>query len=121
MSRHHIKKKELIMFVNIEQVQIGITNFIEREIAEKAVGANKFITYMAMPIIQKKVEKTIHLFAENELTKDMFDEHRNVDIDVVYNMAKNAIRKSGQFSVYGVVILNETDIDKLYAYIRGNV
>ena len=106
------------MFVNIERVQIGLMNFIEEEIAKKAVGANKFITYMAMPIIQKKVEKTILSFSENELTKDMFDENHNIDIDVVYNMAKNAIRKSGQFSVYGV-ILNETDIDKLYAYIRG--
>ena len=38
------------------------------------------------------------------------------DIDEVYNMAKQAVRKSGQFSLYGV-ILNESDIDKLYSYI----
>jgi hypothetical protein len=31
-------------------------------------------------------------------------------------MAKQAVRKSGQFAVYGV-LLDETDIDKIYTYI----
>ena len=43
------------MYVNTQQIQIGVTNFIENEIAKKAVGANKFMVYFAMPIINKKI------------------------------------------------------------------
>lgn len=106
------------MFVNTQQVQIGITNFIENEIAKKAVGFNKFAVYFAMPIINKKLTSYIESFSSNPLTKDLFDENNNVDIDAVYNMAKSAVQKSGQFVYYGIMF-NENDIDKLYTYIRG--
>lgn len=106
------------MYINKEQIQIGVSNFIENEIGKKAVGFNKFATYFALPIINKKVVNYIDSFAKNPLTKDMFDENQNVNVDEVYNMAKNAIQKSGQFVYFGIVF-NETDIDKLYSYIRG--
>ena len=106
------------MYANTEQIQVGITNFIENEIAKKAVGANKFLIYMAMPIVNKKVTQYVNDFASNPLTKELFDENNNVNLDKVYNMAKSAIQKSGQFVYYGIVF-NETDIDKLYTYIRG--
>ena len=105
------------MFVNTEQVQLGVTNFIENEIAQKAVGANKFMVYFALPIINKKIAQSLESFSTNDLTKEMFDANKNIDIDIVYNMAKQAISKSGQFVLYGIVF-NETDIDKLYTYIR---
>ena len=104
--------------VNTQQIQIGINNFIENEIAKRAVGFNKFVVYFAMPIVNKKITQYIETFSQNPLTKDMFDENMNVDLDMVYNMAKNAVQKSGQFVYYGIVF-NETDIDKLYNYIRG--
>lgn len=106
------------MLVNTEQIQVGLINFIEQEIARKAVGYQKFLTYFSMPIAKKKVEQYVNAFSQNEFTKDMFDENGNVDLDVVYNMAKEAVKKSGSFVAYGIVI-NETDIDKLYTYIRG--
>ena len=106
------------MYVNKEQIQIGVTNFIENEIGKKAVGVNKFITYFSLPIINKKLSNYIDTFATNLMTSDMFDENRNLNIDEVYNVAKSAVQKSGQFSFLGI-IFNETDIDKLYNYIRG--
>lgn len=105
------------MFVNTEQIQVGIMNFIENEIAQKAVGANKFMVYFAMPVVAKKVQNYIDVFSQNEFTKDMFDENKNIDIDIVYNMAKDAIKKSGKFVFYGIVF-DEMDIEKLYAYIK---
>ena len=104
--------------VNTQQIQIGVSNFIENEIAKRAVGFNKFAVYFAMPIVNKQITQYIETFSKNALTKDMFDENMNVDIDAVYNMAKGAVRKSGQFVFYGIVF-NETDIDKLYTYIKG--
>jgi hypothetical protein len=106
------------MFVNTQQIQLGVTNFIENEIAKKAVGFNKFAVYFAMPVINKKLTSYIDAFSSNPLTKDLFDENNNVDLDAIYNMAKNAVQKSGQFVYYGIMF-NENDIDKLYTYIRG--
>ena len=103
------------MFVNVQQFEIGVNKFIENEIAKKAVGFNKFAVYFAMPIINKQVENYINTFHNNELLKDIFDENKNIDIDKVYNMAKSAIQKSGQF------VYNESDIDKLYSYIKGDL
>jgi hypothetical protein len=106
------------MNIPIEQVKLGVLNFVEREIATKAVGAQKFLTYMALPIVGATVEKYAKSFHENPATVTFFDENGAVDIDMLYNMAKEAVRKSGQFAVYGV-ILGESDIDKLYHYIKG--
>ena len=108
------------MFVNAQQFELGVNHFVENEIAKKAVGFNKFAVYFAMPIINKKIETYIETFHNNELLKDIFDENRNIDVDKVYNMAKSAIQKSGQFVYYGIVF-NESDIDKLYSYIRGEL
>jgi uncharacterized protein YcbK (DUF882 family) len=106
------------MFVNTEQIQMGVTNFIENEIAKKAVGFNKFAVYFAMPVINKKITQYLNNFSTNELTKEMFDENKNLDLNAVYNMAKSAVQKSGQFVFYGIMF-NENDIDKLYTYIKG--
>jgi allophanate hydrolase subunit 1 len=108
------------MFVNTQQVQLGLTNFVENEIAKKAVGLNKFMVYFAMPIISKKVMQYVDAYSKDPLTKDMFDDNRNIDIDTIYNMAKTAVQRSGQFTMYGIVF-NETDIDKLYSYIKGEL
>lgn len=106
------------MFINTEQIQIGVINFVEQEIAKKAVGFNKFVTYFAMPIINKKLTQYINEFSQNEIAKDFFDSNNNIDIDTVYNMAKSAVQKSGSFVMYGIMF-NENDIDKLYTYIKG--
>ena len=105
------------MIASVEQVKLGVLNFVEAEIASKAVGFQKFATYFAMPIIGKKVEEFAKTFFENNATKDFFDGNGNVKLDEVYNTAKASVQKSGQFTVYGVM-LGETDIDKLYEYIR---
>jgi hypothetical protein len=104
------------MFVNTQQVQIGATNFIEQEIASKAVGFQKFATYFVLPKVNKTIERYMHQLKSNPMVSDMFNENGDVNVDELYNMAKQAVRKSGQFAVYGV-LLDESDIDKLYAYI----
>ena len=104
------------MFVNTQQVQIGVTNYIEQEIASKAVGFQKFATYFVLPKVNKVIEQYMIQLKDNPIVKDMFNENGDVNIDELYNMAKQAVRKSGQFAVYGV-LLDESDIDKIYAYI----
>ena len=106
------------MFVNKDQIQNGIVKYINTEIGSKATGVTKFATYFAMPIVLKKANQFIDGFSTNELTKELFDENKNLNIDEVYNMGKQAIQKSGQFTYMGM-IFNETDLDKLYNYIKG--
>lgn len=106
--------------VNIEQIQMGLNKYIEEEIAKKATGFNKFAVYFALPSINKKIPQLITNFKDNEMAKDFFDENGNINLDEIYNNAKIAISKSGQFSLYGI-IFNETDVDKLYNYIKNTI
>lgn len=105
------------MLVTIEQIQIGATNFIEREIASKAVGFQKFATYFMLPKINNAISEYVNRIKENPMAKDFFAENGRINLDELYNMSKQAIQKSGQFTVYGV-ILGESDIDKIYEYIK---
>lgn len=108
------------MYVTIDQVKNGAVSFVEREIAAKAVGFQKFMTYMALPFVGDAVVNYANTFRENAMTARLFNENGEVNLDEVYNMAKAAVRKSGQFTVYGV-ILGETDIDKIYNSIKGGI
>lgn len=105
------------MMVNIQQIQIGVTKYIENELASKATGFTKFALYFMLPTISSKVVNLINQYKNNDLVKEFFDENGNVNLDELYNNAKSAIAKSGQFMFYGI-IFNETDIDKLYESIR---
>ena len=41
-----------------------------------------------------------------------------IDLDVLYSAAKQGIQKSGKFEYKGI-IFDETDVDKLYQYIKN--
>ena len=104
------------MMVNLEQVQMGVLGFVENEIASKATGLKKFGIYFIMPTIKKSVSD--YLVKLKSLIPNLFNENGDVDLDKFYNLAKDAIKKSGQFEFMGI-IFNETDIDKLYSYIKS--
>ena len=89
------------MMVNLEQVQTGVANFVDREIGAKAVGVKKFGVYFLIPTIKKTVGN--YLFKIKEFMPDLFDENNNVDLDKFYNMSKDAIRRSGQFEFMGII------------------
>ena len=108
------------MYVNTEQLQLGVTRFIDVEIGSKAVGFGKFATYFVMPMVTAKIPQYVESYSSNILTQDMFDSNKNIDIDKLYNYAKSAIQKSGQF-VWNGIVFCETDIDKLFNYIKGGI
>ena len=104
------------MVVNLEQVKIGAKNFIDQEICAKAVGKTKFVICFLSPIIVGKIPK--YLNSLKEFAPEIFDENGNVELDKFYNMGKEAIKKSGQFEFAGI-IFNETDVDRLYSFIKN--
>ena len=105
------------MFVPIDQVKVGVANFVEREIATKATGLQKFLSYCAVPLVGRTIDGYAAQFSQNPVMALFFNDNKEVNIDELYNMAKSAVRKSGQFTVYGI-ILGETDIDRIYNYIK---
>ena len=104
------------MIVNLEQMQMGVVEFVEKEIALKATGVKKFGIYFLMPTIKKSVAD--YVLKIKAFMPELFDEDGKIDLDGFYSTAKGAIKRSGQFEFMGV-IFNETDIDKLYSYIKS--
>jgi hypothetical protein len=100
------------MLVTNKQIENGILAFVEKEIAAKATGFKKFAVYFIMPNLKNLIPEYMN--------KLMLTNTNDVDLDTLYNNAKIAIKKSGQFEFMGV-IFNETDVDLLYRYIKEGV
>lgn len=108
------------MVVSLSQIQLGVVEFIEKEIAAKAVGLQKFLYYGASFLVANNVEQIFHTLVENPMVKatGILDENNNIDLDKLYQIAKYAIQKSGKVTVGGV-ILGESDVEKLYTTIKS--
>jgi hypothetical protein len=106
------------MVSSIEQIQKGVREYVEREIASQATGFRKFAVHFIIPQIDKYTSDYLMKF--KNIIPDMFDANGNVRLEEVYNNAKRAIQQSGQFEFMGI-IFNETDVDKLYYYINGGI
>lgn len=106
------------MIATIEQIQNAVVRFIDMEIGAKATGFTKFSVYFMLPKISNTVRDMIIQYKDNPLFKDYIDKDGHIKVDELYNSAKTAISKSGQFTMYGL-IFNESDIDKLYEYIKS--
>lgn len=106
------------MYVSIQQIQNGVINYVEQEIASKAVGIKKFMVYFIIPNINDKIPELLNKVKNNDVFKSYFTDDNMIDLDQLYNSAKSAIRKTGQIE-YSGILFNETDIDKLYSYIKS--
>ena len=107
------------MKINIEQLQRAITEYFNQEILSKAAGWKKFSTALLFNMYKMKLVDIVNSLAENTLIKvtGVIDDNHFIDVDTLYTHAKDAIQKSGQFELMGI-IFTETDIDKLYSIIR---
>lgn len=110
------------MKINVDQLQRAIEIYFNQEVLSKAVGFKKFTTALMFNMYKPKLGNIINALAENSLVKmaDLFDEQRFINVDALYNYAKDAIQKSGQFETMGI-IFTENDIDKLYSIIRTQI
>lgn len=105
------------MFVNTQQIQLGVLSYIEQEVAKQATGANRYLYYFAMPRVGKLVENYINGYRENVMFSDLFDENGNIDLEKLYNEALEAMRKSGKFAFAGIWVSEDT-LRTIYNYIR---
>ena len=107
------------MKVNIEQAQRAIETYFNQEILSKAVGFKKFTTALAYGMFKDRISKILTTLATNNLVKmtEVVDDNQLIDIELLYRNAKEAIQRSGQFEVMGI-IFTESDVDKLYSIIH---
>ena len=103
------------MIVTIQQLQKGVMDFVEKEIAQPATGIRKFATYFFMPSICQTVSEYTNKL--KSVMPTMF-EGDGINLDSLYNSSKSAIQKTGSLEVFGI-IFNESDIDKLNYYIKN--
>ena len=101
--------------VTLEQLQVGINNYVDNEILAKTSGWNQFKYGFIKGALMDKIPKIINTYKDNPMVKtlDIMSDNGMVNIDNVYKWAKDAIQRSGQIIVGGL-IFSENDIDKLY-------
>ena len=107
------------MKINTEQLQRAIVQYFDSEIVAKATGVKKFTMGLVAELYRPKITSLITSLTNNSLIKmsDIVDENGLINIDQLYNAAKESIKKSGQFILFDI-IFNETDVDKLYNIIQ---
>jgi hypothetical protein len=106
--------------ININQVKTALSLYIENEIANKASGLTKFLTYFVLGSMQSKFDDYIKTITENPLfaLSDIYNKQTNeIDIEKLYTYAKNAMQKTGSLTMYGIIFKPE-DIDILFDYMR---
>lgn len=105
------------MIVTVEQVKLGVVDFIKQEAWKKTTGIKKCLCWGASELAPEYVQYWVDkAYSDPVMLKKFFDESGSLKLDAVYEIAKRSVENSGQFYAFGFM-LNESDIDKLYAYI----
>jgi hypothetical protein len=106
--------------INLNQFKTALNLYLENEIASKASGVTKFLTYFVIGSMQSRFDDYIKTITENPLfaLSDIYNKQTNeIDIEKLYTYAKNAMQKTGSLTMYGIIFKPE-DIDILFDYMR---
>ncbi|MGL5767056.1 MAG: hypothetical protein ACRCX8_15585, partial [Sarcina sp.] len=93
------------MKVRFEAIKIGIANFIENEIASKAIGMQKFLYFGVSYLVVNNSENIMNTILSNSMLSelitqmDIIDSERNIDIEKLYQVSKYAISKSQNITI----------------------
>lgn len=102
--------------MKIQDIKLGIIDYIDSEIAAKAQGIMKWGIYSFGVIFGLKgdqiIERSLPVLGYFDLTNG-----NDIDIDTLYKGAKEGIKKSGSFTWNGI-IFDDKDIEKLFTFIR---
>lgn len=106
------------MAVTLQQVKAGVNSYADMELGRKAQGIAKFGVYFMLPRMDKVIDQYYAQAVNSPMFADMFDANGNIELDMLYDTAKNAMDKTGQIEMYGFRF-GRSDIDMLYDYIRN--
>ena len=110
------------MTVSFEKLISAINVYIERDLMPLSSSLGKleqFFFGIKMGIFKERASAVVADFIKGDMAKSfkLVDENGNIDVDVFYRAAKDAMRPLSFIEVAGIR-LNDADIDKLYNYLR---
>lgn len=106
------------MTVSVQQIQSGVSRYINEELAKKKTGPQKFLIHFLESLLTPSISQTIiSLQSVPLLSQTIFDENGNVHLSALTDAARSALEKSGgRIQALGFVF-DQTDIDALIKYI----
>lgn len=104
--------------MKLADIELGIIDYIHQEIAVKATGVLKFLIYTGSFLGASKGEKIIAQYLPILQQMELIDKDGNIDVETLYNAAKQGIKQCGSFEWKGI-IFDEKDVDKVYSYIKN--
>ena len=108
------------MTVTVDQFKSGIKKFVENEVAYKATGLNKFLTFFMLPSLDKEINSMVLKAKEMSIFSEFFTPEGNIVLDELYNRSVQAIDKAGKLVIDKFQLaLDRNDLEKIYHYSMG--
>lgn len=106
--------------MKLSQIQIGIANYVQSEIAEKATGVKKFTVYAGTFLILAKIEQITKSLVNHPLINQLgiIDKNGDVDVEMLEVVMHQAMEKTGKFEFMGI-IFNDDDVTALFEHIKS--
>ena len=110
------------MRTSMQSVMAGVSAYIDREIAPMGAtmkNLDQFLFGVKVGIIRGRLEGIVRGFVGSEMAKtaQLVDEEGNIDIDTIYQASISSMSSVRYIDIAGIQ-LNETDLNKLYNYIK---
>lgn len=108
----------------LNQIKLGVANYIEAEILPKIGGWQKWVIGAAVSMALNRSDALYEQLRANPViqTLGVIDNDGYIDIDTLYGEVKKQAQKNSisfEVPMVGKLTLNETDVDKIYNYIKG--
>lgn len=110
--------------VNLNQTINGIQKFIDNELLPKIPSWNKWFFGAGVSLMLQNSTEIFNQYKNNPLVKQMniINKNDEIDLDKLYEVFSEQAKKSAiTFDVpfAGRITLKDSDVEKLYAYIKN--
>lgn len=103
---------------SIQQIQLGVSRYINEELAKKKTGLAKYAIHFLEGLFAPRLTSALTSLAQTPIVAStVFDENGNVYISALADAARSALEKSGgKIHALGFVF-DQSDVDALINYI----
>lgn len=110
--------------VNFNKIKNGMAKYLDNEIIPNLStnDTEKFLVGIVSGIFLKRMDKIMNYYLGGKIMKvaEITNEEDEIDIDLIYEVAKETIKSSSvsfEVPVLGKLTFTKDDIDSLYKYI----
>ena len=106
------------MTASIQQVQQGISRYVNEELARKKTGPAKFAINFLEGLVSPRITRyLVELQSVPIIGQTIFDENGNINLTALADAARSALEKSNNSITAFGFVFNPADIDILIKYI----